>query len=110
MGIFGWRGTSPRQGSLDPSLGSKPRIHNPALQNRVSRGTPNGIESTMFGFIAHPKPPATRLQPDRWYIVWVLIWLKYRIGGQIGEILFLVDLGFNVVEETEEFFYKFFYF
>ena len=50
------------------------------------------------------------LQPDGWYILWVLIWLKYRVGGQIGEILFLVDLGFNVVEETEEFFYKFFYF
>ena len=40
----------------------------------------------------------------------LLIWLKYRVGGQIGEILLVVDLGFNVIEENEKFFYKFFYF
>ena len=34
----------------------------------------------------------------------LLIWLKYRGGRQIGEILLIVDLGFNVIEETEEFF------
>ena len=110
MGIFGWRGTLPRLGSLAPPLGSKPRIHDPTFQNHVSRGTPSCIVPTMFGFIAHPKPPGTRLQPDTSYIVWVLIWLKYRVRGQIGEILLLVDLGFNVIEENEEFFCKFFYF
>ena len=40
----------------------------------------------------------------------LLIWLKYRVGGQIGEILLVVDLGFNVIEENEKFFCKFFYF
>ena len=54
----------PRQGPLDPPLRSKPWIHDPTHQNRVSGNLGElllGIDPKMPGSIAHPKPPTTRL-------------------------------------------------
>ena len=45
-------------------VGSKPQIHDPICQNRVSSNSRElliGVEPRMFGFTAHLKPPTTRL-------------------------------------------------
>ena len=60
--FFNWCRTSPKQGTLDPFLGSKLRNHIPTHQSRVSsisKELLGKIEPKMLGSIAHPKLPTT---------------------------------------------------
>ena len=51
-------------GPLNPPLWSKPQIHDPIRQNCVLGNLGEllvGIKLRMFGSIAHPKSPTTKL-------------------------------------------------